>query len=382
MKRLRDRIDPKYLKISIYVIISAVIIFILCLIVFHSQGFFAKVGSILKAVIGPIAYGAVICYLLTPITNFLVRLLKGKSEQQKGWVRPVAVVLTILFILIVINGLLLLLGLFVYNGIKTIRIDDIGQLLENVKNEIARFSAGIKEKLAGIEMPIDNLESILSNAIGNAGGSIASIIGSIPKAASTILFSVIFSIYFLLDGKRVSNYLKRVGRALAGEATRKRMKVWAQDADAVFSGYIRGKILDALILGVVTSIAFLIARVPYALVAGIFIGIVNLVPYVGNVVSYVVVLLAYLVSGSFSKIWIALIILTVILVADAYVVCPKLLNRSIMVHPLLIIAALIAGGAIGGLVGMLIAIPVVAFLKIRFDHLLERREKQQAPPES
>ena len=376
MKRLKNKIDQKYLRISLYVIVSAVIIFILCLILFHSQVFFANVWHTIKAVLGPLVYGAVVCYLLTPVTNFLIRLLKGKKEEQKGWVRPVAVVLTILFVLIVIDAILLLLGLFVYHGIKSIHIEDISQLFESVKNEIARFSEGIMEKIEGFEMPIDNLESILSNAIGNAGGSIANTIGNIPKVASTILFSVIFSVYFLLDGKRIGTYLNRVFQILSSEKSRDKLKILAQDADNVFSGYIRGKILDALILGVVTSIAFAIAGVPYAVVTGIFIGIVNLVPYVGNVVSYVILLLAYLVSGSFSKIWIGLLILTVILVIDAYVLCPKLLNRSIMIHPLLIIAALIAGGAIGGLVGMLIAIPVVAFLKLQFDRYLEKKEQQ------
>ena len=373
MKRFKD---SKYLKISLYVIISAVIIFILCLIFFHSQGFFSNVWRVIKAVLGPLVCGAIICYLLTPITNFLIRIINGKSGKQRRWARPVAVTLTILFVLAVISGILLLMGLFVYNGIKSIQIENITQLFDAIKAEIARFSEGIKEKIAGFELPIDNLENILSNAIGNAGGSLANTIGNIPKTASTILFTVIFSIYFLLDGKRIGEYLKRVTTALIPEKGRNKMKVLAQDADNVFSGYIRGKILEALLLGIVTSIAFSIAKVPYALVTGIFIGIVNLVPYIGNIVSYVVVLLAYLVSGDFSKIWIALVILTVILVIDAYVVCPKLLNRSIMIHPLLIIVALIAGGAIGGVVGMLIAIPVMAFFKIQFDRYLEKREQK------
>jgi len=60
------------------------------------------------------------------------------------------------------------------------------------------------------------------------------------------------------------------------------------------------------------------------------------------------------------------------------VICPKLMNRSILIHPLLVIVALIAGGAVGGVVGMLIAIPVMALLKIRFDRFLERREKMKA----
>ena len=375
MKRWKDKIDPKYLKISLYVIIAAVIIFIICLILFHSQGFFSGIWRVLKAVIAPIAIGAIICYLLMPIINFFIRLLKGKSETQKGWVRPVAVVLTILIVLIVITGLLFLLGLFVYRGIKSIRLDDITQLFETLKAQISQFTAGIQDKVEGFELPVDNIENILSDAIGSVGGSLANTIGDIPTAASNILFSVIFSIYFMVDGTRICNYLKRVCKAFTSEKNRDKLRVLGKDANMVFSGYIRGKIIEAIFLGVVCSIAFSIAGVPYAIVTGLFIGLVNLIPYVGNVVSYLIVLLAYLVGGSLPKIWIGLLILTVILVIDAYVVVPKLLNKSIAIHPLLVIAAIIAGGAIGGLVGMLIAIPVMAFLKIQFDRYLERREQ-------
>ena len=377
MKRLRDRINPKYVRICIYVIISAVIIFALCLFVYHGQGFFGKVWSVVKAVLGPIVFGALICYLLSPITNFLIRLLNGKEKEIKRWVRPVSVLLTILFIFLIIAGLMLLLGLFIYKGVTSISISDIGALIEKVRNELNQFSAGIQNMISGLKLPIDNLEGILSNALGSATGSISSILGSIPKAASTILFTIIFSIYFLLDGKRVGGYLKRICKALVKKERLQKLDQLIQDADRVFSGYLRGKILDALILGVVSSVAFLIAGVPYALEAGIFTGVVNLVPYVGNVISYVILILAYLVGGNFSQVWIGLIILTVILVADAYVLCPKLLNRSIMIHPLLVIVALIAGGAIGGLVGMLIAIPVVAFLKLQFDRYLKQREAMQ-----
>ena len=105
---------------------------------------------------------------------------------------------------------------------------------------------------------------------------------------------------------------------------------------------------------------------------------VNLIPYVGYAIGYVILVLAYLVGGIFPEAWIGVILLTVVQTADAYWICPKLMNRSIMIHPLLVIVALIAGGAVGGIVGMLIAIPAMALLKIRFDRFLERREKMKA----
>ena len=71
------------------------------------------------------------------------------------------------------------------------------------------------------------------------------------------------------------------------------------------------------------------------------------------------------------------IILTVIQTIDAYVLSPKLLNRSITLHPLLVIAAVIRGGAVGGIGGMVLGIPVLAFFKMQFDRYIERRERMQ-----
>ena len=382
MKRFRDRFDPKFMKVSKYVIFSAVVIFIICLILYNAQGFFGDVWRVIKAVLVPIAYGAVICYLLTPITNFLARRLNGKSETQKGWVRPVAVVLTILIVLALIIGLILLLGGFLVNGLKSISFNDISGFFSAIKEEFSGFAEGIEKLLRDLNISSDNLESIVSKLISGIGGFIADLFASLPKAATTILFAVIFSIYFLLDGKRIGDYLKRVFKALSGEKTRNRFRVFLQDADNVFSGYIRGKILDAIVIAVITSAAFSIARVPYAVVAGVFTGVVIIIPYVGSVVSYLILFLAYLVKGDFSGIWVALIILTVILVFEAYILCPKLISKSIVIHPLLIIVALIAGGAVGGLIGMLIGIPVVALIKIEFDRYIERREQDQEKQES
>ena len=378
MKRIKDRIDPKYLKISIYAAISVTVTFALCLILLRSQGFFADAWNIIKTVFTPVIIGAVICYLLTPITDRLIRLLSGKDKEAKPWVRPVAVILTILLILAVVVGLIFLLSLFVYRGIRAISLEELRQLIVSAKNELAAFYKAIQDTISGLELPAGRLESILGDLIENVGEWISDVIAALPKTAATALFATVFSIYFLLDGKRVADYLRHAFAVICRESTVRKTKQFAQDADRVFSGYLRGRILDSLILGTALAVAYRIAGVPYAFIVGILTGVVNLIPYVGYVIGYVILLLAYLVGGNFPEVWIGIIVLTVIQTADAYWICPKLMNRSIMIHPLLVIVALIAGGAVGGIVGMLIAIPVMALVKLRFDRFLERKEKMKA----
>lgn len=381
MKRLKDKIDPKYLKISVYAAVSITAAFALCMILFRSQSFLAGVWNIIKTVLRPVIIGAVICYLLTPITNYLIRLLGGKGKEAKRWVRPVAVLLTILLILAVVTGLIFLLSLFVYRGIRAISLDELRNLIAAANSEFSAFYHGIQNAISELELPAGKLENLLADLLESVGTAISDVIAGLPKAAATTLFAAVFSVYFLLDGKRVGTYLKHAFSVLCRESTVQKARLLWRDADRVFSGYLRGRILDSILLGTVLAVLFRIADVPYAFIVGVFIGFVNLIPYVGYVIGYVIVVLAYLVDGAFPQVWIGLIVLTVVQTIDAYVVCPKLLNRSIMIHPLLVIVAIIAGGAVGGMTGMLIAIPVMALVKLRFDRFLARKEKMKAEQE-
>ena len=189
-----------------------------------------------------------------------------------------------------------------------------------------------------------------------------------------MLFAIIFSVYFLYDDS-IATYWSGVVDAFSSAETRAKIAAFAVDADRVFSGYIRGQSMDALLVGVMVSIAMLIARIPYALVIGILTGIGNLVPYVGPVVGFGSLIIVSLAEGSISKLIIGAVILAAVMFIDGNVINPKMLSSNVEVHPVLVIVALIAGGNIGGVVGMLVAVPVAALLKLQFEKYVEKRRK-------
>ena len=208
--------------------------------------------------------------------------------------------------------------------------------------------------------------------LGSAGNFLGGIFNGVTNGASTLLFAIIFSIYFLIDDS-IGTYWGKVLEAFTSEQTRAKLKAFAADADRVFSGYIRGQALDALLVGVMVSIAMLIARIPYALVIGILTGIGNLVPYVGPVVGFGSLIIVSLAEGSITKLVIGVIILAVVMFIDGNVINPRMLSSNVEVHPVLVIVALLAGGKVGGVVGMLVAVPVAALLKLQFEKYVERR---------
>ena len=136
--------------------------------------------------------------------------------------------------------------------------------------------------------------------------------------------------------------------------------------------------MDALLVGAMVTVAMLIAKVPYAAVIGILTGLGNLIPYVGPVVGFGSLILVCLAEGSINHLLIGGVILIVVMFIDGNIINPRMLSSNVEVHPVLVIVALLAGGRVGGIVGMLVAVPVAALLKLQFDKAVEKRLKANA----
>jgi predicted PurR-regulated permease PerM len=128
---------------------------------------------------------------------------------------------------------------------------------------------------------------------------------------------------------------------------------------------------------IAVSIALQVTGCRFAIGIGVLAGFGNLIPYLGPFIGYGLTTLVCLIYGDYSVLAVSLPVLLLIQLVDGNIVGPKLLGRSISVHPLLIILFLIAGGALGGIPGMLLAVPVGGFLTIRFRKWLTRREENE-----
>ena len=121
------------------------------------------------------------------------------------------------------------------------------------------------------------------------------------------------------------------------------------------------------------SIILSLIEVPYALLIGMMMGIGNLIPYVGPAVGYVSVTFVCVFAQDHSKLLIALIAVFVVTTIDGNVINPRILSNAVSVHPVLVIAALLVGSAVGGVTGMFLAVPVASLIRIYFDKLVDWR---------
>ena len=353
--------DSKYTKISIYVIGTVIITFFLCILISMSGGFFENLFHVIGLVLKPFIAGGIIAYLFEPVVQWVEKRLKIKAA------RPIAVFGTLLIIVLVIIALLFTAVAFITNQVQEINFSDIGSLIGGFSVQLNDIWAKAQEWFASHDINI-----------GKITGGVSGFISGLTGAATDILFAVIFGIYFMLDSNAITGYWDRVRGIFIKPETRAKVHEVLMDADKCFSGYIRGQFIDALLVGVVTSLGMIICRVPYPLVIGILTGLGNLIPYVGPVVGFATLVVVCLIESAWSKLLIGGIFLAVILVLDGNLINPKLLSSSIEIHPLLVFAAMTAGSAVGGLLGMLVAVPLAALLKIEFDKYISKKESEKS----
>lgn len=382
--RLRDRINRKYMQISLYVIFTAIIIYILSLIAKNAPViimFIMDKLSWLIRVIRPVILGFVFAYLMDPVVNFFEsKIRKLKLFKRLKRPRTLAAIISAFLFFIAVAGLVSLLIYSVTDQLRLANFDDIIALAEGYKNSLKSFYDSVLKNMEKLDIQSSQLEqyvedtvTLVLNALTGFAESIVNTISNISDYLTTIIFGFIIGFYFIIDGKMFSLYLKKTFNALFSKNTNRKISSILKDLDYAFSGYLRGQLIDAFVMMILISLTLSITGVKFALVIGIFAGIGNLIPYFGPIIAYFSTALVCIINGEMQKLIISIILLIIIQFIDGNFIGPKLLSRSIKIHPLIIIVSLIFGNAIGGFLGMLLAVPVGAYLKLIFVRFIENR---------
>lgn len=333
-------------------------------------------------VISPLLLGFAIAYLLSPICHFFERILSKNAllSKKQSLCQNISILMTFLLLIlgVVFLGSLLLSTLT--KSIQVLRLEDLFQGIEDFASTVEKFYSDLYVRLGNLpiggEDAKEAVQLLLQKAVvffQNMGNSVFSSLGSLAGALSTMVFGIIFSLYFLADGQKILSYWARIFRLLFGERRLEKLRRFFIDADRVFAGYLRGQIIDGTIMAVLVSVSLSVLQVRYAVVIGVLTGFGNLIPYVGPFIAYGLTALVCLVYGDFTKLLPALIALFVIQTVDGNVINPRLLSQNIDVHPLVVIISLIIGGSLGGFLGIFLAAPVASLIKLELDKFMERK---------
>lgn len=340
------RLAPSPLRLSAPVI-AAVGFFFICLV------FLWVFGDILL----PFILSAVIAYLLDPV----IGLLAEKSRMR----RPVAVLLILFtFLFIIALGLSLIIPLLVRETAQFIQ--DAPMLFDQIVDYTAPFMDNLRERI-GLNGEIGIKQVVTENWQGalSAGGTLtnffAAVGGGITAFVTVCIFTVIIAYFMLNEWPEISRWIKgMIPRPLCGTA----YQLWDQ-IDAKLAGFVRGQLTVALILGTSYAIALSIAGLKYGVLIGLLSGLLAIIPMVGSTVGLVASVLVALVQSG--DLFYVLIIAGIFLsgqVIEGNVLTPMIVGDKVGLHPLWVFFALLAGGSLMGITGMLIAVPVAAVISV------------------
>jgi len=379
----KDKINKRYVRLAVFFAVLILIYKVIEQLADHAPEIFSSVMSGLNWLLGvakPIIFGFVMAYILKPLNDFFTDRY-AKVKFLKKHCRPLGVITVLLLIILIITAIASAIVYSVTHQLQFANIDETFKALTSIANSLTNFYESLLAKLNSLDIGSEQLtESVgeISTAVMGFVQNLANgVIGSVSDIAgyvTTVIFGLIIGIYFMIGGQHMVAYFSEVTDAVLSERANTKIRHFLNDVNEVFSGYIRGQLMDVAFMIVSTSFAMMLTGISLAPIIGLLTGLANLVPYLGPFVCYTSIILISVVEGKYQVMIASLIALLIIQTLDGNIIEAKFIGKSIKVHPLLIVIFLIFGNAIGGLLGMLLAVPVGAYFQKMFTNYVEKRK--------
>lgn len=213
-----------------------------------------------------------------------------------------------------------------------------------------------------------NQETIQRLLVGFGAGA-GQVIRGVTEAVVVVGLAPVLGLYLLID----LNRFKQTAVELTPQKYREEVAYVGGEVGGALGSFVRGQLLVAVIVGIVSSFGMWFIDLPFWLIIGILAGLLNLVPFLGPIVGGALAALVALLNGDpWQAVW-AVVIMTLIQQVDNHVITPMIQRTRVNLSPLVIVLALIIGGSVAGLLGVLVAVPLTAAIRILIGHLWRTR---------
>lgn len=285
--------------------------------------------------------------------------------------------ITALIIFIIIN--------FIIPTVKT-SIIDLVENLPNYYNSAIEYVDNLDEDsmLAKLNIHeyINNLKEInigkeIVNWINmdNINSYIKGIVGA-ANIVFNIFVTIVVSVYILLERSDIRNFLENLSKAIFDKKANMTIARYYRKTNSIFFNFIASQVIDAIIVGIITSIAMSIMRIKYAVLLGLLIGLFNIIPYFGAIIAVAISLVITVFTGGFMQaIWLGIVVI-ILQQIDANIINPKILGNSLNLSPILVIFAVTVGGTYFGVLGMFLGVPIAAFIKLILGDFIDYKNKK------
>ncbi|WP_301171092.1 AI-2E family transporter [Brevibacillus nitrificans] len=309
----------------------------------------SQLFHLLEEVLVPVLVGLIIAYLLHPI----VQLLERRRVPR------------LMAVLLIYGSFVLIIAIAVVNAIPIFTkqlvelSDDLPRLSEWYYKWMSEWEAHkyfLPDSIShGVDRVIlqshENMSRSVTQLVNNARNSIGKVL-----AYAVVPF---IAFYLLKDMKQ----LHEAGMSVVPRAYRKQVLAVLRDINESLGNYIHGQMTVAIIVGVFAYLGYWLVGMPYPFVLAAFVCLTNIIPYIGPLIGAAPAVVVALTISTKMLLFVLLINI-VIQVVEGNILSPNIVGRSLHLHPLLIIMALLAGEAIGGVIGLIVAVPVLAVCKV------------------
>ena len=330
------------------------------LILFSQTSYlFNPLKDFISAIGVPVACGAVIYYLVKPIYDYLLN-----KKVPKG-----------IAILLVMVGVIVIFIMIITSLVPIIQkqlLDLVSQLpyyYQIISEQVEKFMQTgffetIQEQFNKINTDfIQSITERLNGILNFTFSGIGSVVGIIGDIVITIMTMPVILYYLLKDGNKVIPFVTR----MFPTRSQHKISVMLNEMNQQVSSYIRGQITVAICVGFTYIIGYTLIGLPYGVTIGMIAGLLTIIPYLGSLI----VLTPALIIGFVTNPTLALHVFLVFVIEqliESRVLQPLILGSSLKMHPVTILIILLAAGKMFGLVGLLIAVPVYAVVKVFITH--------------
>ena len=348
----------------------------------------------LMAAIAPILYGAFIAYLLAPAISFFERILFGEraAKAQKAGripgkgIRAVSLVLTWTII-----GVLLYLAAYV---LLPELYKSVVQLVANIEtyyNTVVHWVERLVEEnptvgtwvvgkmnsyyLAAMNWLETDAVTYLKTAMVAVTGGVASVLTFVEN----LLIGAIVSVYLLATKERVKAQSLKVTYSLFSKRNVRWVLRGTRKADTIFSGFVRGKLLDSLIIGILCFIGCSLLKMPYTPLISVIVGITNIIPFFGPFLGAIPSTFLVLLVSPLQALYFVIFVLA-LQQLDGNLIGPLILGDKTGISSLGVIAAILVGGGFFGVKGMFFGVPVFACIRCFLEFVVEVRLRKKHLP--
>ncbi len=322
----------------------------------------------LRSVLLPFVVGIVLAYFLDPLVS--------RIKKESGTSRTVATTIVIAVALLILVPLFILL----FSAVFAQATEYALMLPEYVKKFVQRIMQIVQElQVYFPSLNKDNLETLLQENMANylklAGKLVQSVLANgfaFINVMSLLLISPVVAFYMLRDWHGFTGRIY----SLIPKKHKQTLMDGIEETNKIISGYLRGQALVCLCLGTFYSIGLWAIGLDFGVLVGFLAGIISFIPYVGSISGFLIAItIAITQFGDFTHIALVLAVFGVGQFLEGNFLTPKLVGENIGLHPVWVMFALLAGGVLLGLLGMIIAVPCAAIIGVLLRYMIKHYKK-------